>query len=117
MQQTTEQKPKRAKPKSRAARWADACGRASAAFEALAVALEKVAEATGDLRGVQEEYEEWRDNLPENLASSALGERLEEVCGLEIEGIEEAIRSVIEEQQAIIDEAEGIDLPRGFGRD
>lgn len=81
-----------AKTQSRAARWADAASRALAALE--------------DLKGLQEEYEEWKDNLPENLAGSALGEKLEAVCDLDIEGAIDTIN-----------EADGIDLPLGFGRD
>jgi hypothetical protein len=80
------------KTPSRADRWSDACTRALDGLE--------------DMRGLQEEYEEWRDSLPENLQSSAVGEKLEAVCGLDIQG---AIDTV--------GEAEGLDLPLGFGRD
>ena len=87
-----EKKAKKARQLSRADRWAEACARAQ--------------EALSDLRGLQEEYEEWKDNLPESLQSSPVGEKLEEVCNLDIES---AVSTV--------DEAEGIDLPMGFGRD
>jgi len=85
-------KAKKAKRRSRADRWADACSRAS--------------DALSDLRRLQEEYEEWKDNLPESLQSSPVGEKLEEVCGLDIEGALD-----------MVSDAEGIDLPLGFGRD
>jgi hypothetical protein len=87
-----EPKPKKPKAPSRASRWAAACGQAE--------------EALSNLKDLQEGYEEWKDSLPENLQSSAVGEKLEEVCGLDI-------NSAIE----LIGECEGIDLPLGFGRD
>ena len=55
---------------------------------------------------MQKEYEEWKDNLPENLQQSPVGEKLEAVCDLDIEGAIE-----------MVSEAEGLDLPLGFGRD
>jgi hypothetical protein len=80
------------KQKSRADRWNEAVAAAQTALE--------------DLKAVQEEYQEWRDNLPENLESSPVAEKLDAVCELDIEG---AIST--------IDDAGSIDLPRGFGRD
>jgi hypothetical protein len=80
------------KAPSRAARWADAASRAVAALE--------------ELKGMQEEFESWKDNLPENLSGSALGEKLEAVCGIDLDGAVDAAN-----------EAEGADLPLGFGRD
>jgi hypothetical protein len=77
---------------SRSKRWAKA---AAAARDA----LEKLEE-------IRQEYEEWRDNLPENLQNSALGEKLNTVADLDIQS---AIDTV--------DEAENSDLPMGFGRD
>jgi hypothetical protein len=50
------------------------------------------------LRELQEEYQEWRDNLPETLQSTALADNLDEVCSLDLEQLD-------------------LDLPRGFGRD
>lgn len=92
---------KRKKRMSRADRWYDACGRAAAARDSLV-------EAADELRAIQEEYEEWNDNLPENLRSSALGDKLEEVVNnldIDTDGLD------------WIDEAEGKELPMGFGRD
>lgn len=106
-----------ARPKSRAARWSDACGAAKTAIEAMREALSKVTDACADLRSVQEEYEEWKDNLPENLQQSALGEKLEEVCGIDIENLAGELEAALDEAEGKIDEAEGADLPQGFGRD
>jgi hypothetical protein len=58
------------------------------------------------LREVQEEYQEWLDNLPEGLDQSPVAEKLEAVTELEIEDAE-----------GMLEEASGIDLPLGFGRD
>jgi hypothetical protein len=78
--------------KSRIARWADAALAAVTALE--------------DLRSIQEEYEEWKDNLPENLEQSALGEKLEAVCDLDLD-------DALSTAQGALD----ADLPLGFGRD
>jgi hypothetical protein len=80
------------KSTSRAARWADACANAVAALEALVE--------------LQEEYAEWYDNMPEGLQGGATGEKLYEITNLDLN---EALSSV--------QEAEGTDLPLGFGRD
>src|SRR5262249_44529588 len=59
---------------------------------------ERWAEAVETLRELQEAYQEWLDHLPESLQGSALAEKLEDICALDIEALD-------------------IDLPRGFGRD
>lgn len=83
---------KPARPKSRPARWAEAASAAVAALETLSE--------------IQAEYQEWRDNLPENLQDSALGEKLQAVCDLDLDSALDAAN-----------EADGADLPLGFGRD
>jgi hypothetical protein len=105
------------KPKGKAARWSDACIRCRIALERTEGTLADLEEVLGELREIQGEYEEWKDNLPENLHASALGEKLEEVCNLEIDGIFEEIDGSIQSAVSKIDEAEGVDLPQGFGRD
>lgn len=92
VRQEPEKKPKRVKPPSRPERWADAVARASQALD--------------DLIELQGEYQEWLDNLPENLQSSAVGEKLNEIVNLDIEGA-----------KSTIDDAENAELPRGFGKD
>ncbi len=71
-----------------------------------AAAVSDAQDALSRLREVQEEYQEWLDNLPEGLDQSPVAEKLEAVTELEIEDAE-----------ATIEEAAGIDLPLGFGRD
>jgi hypothetical protein len=56
------------------------------------------AEAIATLQALQAEYQEWLDNLPESLQDTALAEKLQEVCELDLEALD-------------------LDLPRGFGRD
>ena len=78
--------------KSRPQQWAEAAAKALEGLEAL---IE-----------LQQDYETWRDSLPENLQESAVGEKLEAICGLDLEGALETAQ-----------EADGADLPLGFGRD
>lgn len=87
---------------SRTARWNAAVILAKAAQQALSDSL-------GDLADIQSEFEEWRDNLPENLQGSMLGEKLDAVCDLDLD--------VLGEVESLLDECEQLDLPRGFGRD
>jgi hypothetical protein len=57
------------------------------------------AAATATLVRLQEEYLDWLDNLPPNLESSALADKLQTIVELDLE------------------ELQAVDLPRGFGRD
>lgn len=107
----------RKRPPPRTQRWGDAITKASASLDKIKVALDDLDNALGDLRSVQEEYEEWRDNLPENLVNSSLGEKLEVVCDLGIEDLAQTVRDAVEESEGVVEEARGIDLPVGFGRD
>lgn len=96
-------------------------------------------EATGKLEGamselndLRSEYEDWQGNLPESLQSSALGDKLQTVCDfnfeheipsdLEFNELDEPTwESMIEidlsDIESAIDDAEGADLPLGFGKD
>lgn len=77
---------------SRTVQWGQAAADAVAALEAL--------------QDVQAEYQDWFDGMPENLQGSTTGEKLEAVCEIDIETALETAN-----------EAEGADLPYGFGRD
>ena len=71
---------------------------------------EAISEVQGGLdmlNELKDEYTEWKDNLPENLEQSPVGEKLEEVC--EHQGYDDI--------ETAISELEELDLPRGFGRD
>lgn len=87
-----EVKGKKKRKLSRADRWATA---ASKAQEGLAELVE-----------LQEDYQSWYDNLPDGLRYSGTGEKLAAICGLDLEGA-----------ASTVEEAEGADLPMGFGRD
>jgi hypothetical protein len=93
------------KPKSRAQRWQEAVSASRDAYNALYSALV-------DLQSVQSEYTEWRDNLPENLQGSSLGEKLEEVAEMDLDP-----GTVLSEVDDALTLAEVTDLPLGFGRD
>lgn len=80
------------KSTSRPARWQDAVARAEAALE--------------ELEALRQEYEDWKDNLPEGLDQSALADKLEAVVEIDFDYAIE-----------IVGEAEAADLPLGFGRD
>lgn len=105
------------RPPSRPKRWAEASGRALACLDHLLPHLDDLESAISELDEVRQEYAEWRDNLPENLANSPLGEKLNEVADLELDDLATAVRDAIEEAQGKLEEADGIDLPRGFGKD
>jgi hypothetical protein len=74
-----------------------------------AAAIEAVRASAGDLMELKEEYEAWRDNLPDNQRDGILAEKLDETIAA-VEAFEEAL-------EAAIAELENADLPRGFGRD
>jgi hypothetical protein len=61
---------------------------------------------------LKEEYEDWLGNLPENLEQSPTAEKLEAT----IEAAE-TIMDAASELVAALEEAEGVELPLGFGRD
>lgn len=84
--------PKKVKPESRAARWSRLAAEASSALEELV-----------DIKG---EFEGWKDGLPENLANSSLGEKLSAICDIDLDSALSAAQ-----------EAEGAEVPLGFGRD
>ena len=83
--------------------WAAACSRALAGLEEARAGIE-------DLKSIQEGYEELKDSLTEGLTQTPFGQKLETICDLDLKiDLEDAINSV--------SEAEGAELPLGFGRD
>ena len=101
--------------KSRPQRWAKACVDARAAIDDVQAALATLQSAIEDIGSIKDEYEDWQANLPEGLDQSPTADLLEAVVGLDLDI--EVNEMAISEVETIIDEAEGIDLPRGFGRD
>jgi hypothetical protein len=55
--------------------------------------------AVETLQELQAEYQQWLENLPDSLRESPVGQKLEEVCNLDLESLAD------------------VDLPRGWGRD
>ena len=91
------------KIKSRPKRWEAAAAAAQVAFEEMRESLEEI-------KSLQEEYEEWKDGLPENLWDSPVAQKLEDVCEIDVDyplqDMEETLNNLLD-----------ADLPRGFGRD
>lgn len=75
------------------------------------LAKEMLDDAIAVLVELRDEFEMWRDNMPENLHGSPTYEKLDEICDLEID------RDAIMDHLDFLDTAEGLDLPVGFGRD
>jgi hypothetical protein len=101
--------------KSRPARWA-------AAIEELKSVLNRIdtqdLEAAADnLVAVQEEYEQWQADMPDNLVDSPTATLLEGVVDLDLQYLAGQILDAINAAESTIEDAEGIDLPLGFGRD
>lgn len=92
-----------ARPLSRTKRWAQGLEEAREGYEKLKAGLETLSE-------LRSEYEEWQGNLPENLQSGALAEKLDAIVELEFD-------SLTDEVETMLDNAEGCELPLGFGRD
>ena len=114
-----------AKQQSRATRFTDACSEATSALDTLDEKIEELkaeyanlTAAFENIKEVQEEYIEWKDNLPEGLAESAMGEKLEAIENLDLD-IDDEFESIdaLDELRSKIDEAEQSDFPLGFGRD
>ena len=70
-------------------------------------ALGKLSEAFSVFNDLKEEYQDWRDNLPENLENSVVAEKLDEVLNC----------SAFDDIENAQGELEGLELPKGFGRD
>ena|SRR5215472_2411471 len=105
----------KARRQSRAQRWAEALGEAREALSALDAAYGNLEESFSALQELHSEYEEWKDNMPENLANSPTAEKLEAVCELDFE--KEVRDTSYSDLESLLDEAEAVELPVGFGRD
>ena len=67
----------------------------------------KLSEVICEFNDLKGEYQEWRDNLPENLENSPTAEKLDELLNL----------SAFDDLENAEGELEGVELPKGFGRD
>lgn len=110
-------KTKKKKPASRSTRWGEAIGDVQKVLSQISTHLDDLEEACAALRAVQEEYEQWKDSLPENLQSSGTGEKLKAIYDLEIEDAANNVRTAVDEFVSFLEDADGMELPQGFGRD
>jgi hypothetical protein len=77
---------------TRPERWSDAASKAVAALS--------------DLCEVQQEYQDWYDALNDSAQSSPMGEKLDAIINLDLNGAKDTA-----------EEAESAELPMGFGKD
>ena len=81
------------KTPSRGERFTDAAQALLDAIDDLGSAWEQnigaLEDALEELRGIQEEYEEWLGDLPEKRQSSTLGEKLQAIVDISLDDIEE----------------------------
>jgi ribosome maturation protein Sdo1 len=100
-----------ARGKSRPVRWAEAVAEVKKHLDVIEDAKAQAIEAMQELESLRSEYEEMRDNVPENLQGSPYYEKLDAVASLDFSSED------VEEMVSVIEEAEGAELPLGFGRD
>ena len=112
--------------KSRPARWAEACAQAREALDRAEAARVDLDAAKGEvesafeaLRDLQSEYEDWQSGLAEVSQGTAMADKLDMVVALDLEpdldGLD--VNIDLSEIESALDEAEGADLPLGFGKD
>lgn len=75
----------------------------------LQAAVNKLREGLSEIEDLKSEYEDWQSNMPENLQQAPVGEKLTET----IDTMDTAISGIESE----VDNLDGMDLPKGFGRD
>jgi molecular chaperone DnaK (HSP70) len=103
-----------AKSQSRTARWREACEIAREELSNIETAQLNIQSAFETLQELKGEYEDWESTLIDAARGTALEEKLQAVAYLDLEPDTELDLSSIENA---LDEAEGADLPLGFGRD
>lgn len=105
------------KQESRPTRWYRAASEARKHFDTIDGLADELADALADLESIRAEYEDWFDNLPENLQDSPVAAKLAEISQLDIENLANEPLENWSDVGELIDAAENADLPRGFGRD
>jgi len=71
-----------------------------------AAAISDAQDGISRLIELQEEYQEWRDSIPENLEESPIVEKLDAMTEFDFESM-----------QSDLEDAENAEFPLGFGRD
>jgi hypothetical protein len=67
---------------------------------------QQIRDGLESLQSMKQDYEAWKDSMPDSLQSGETYRMLEEISDLDLDGIE-----------STLDEAEAVELPQGFGRD
>lgn len=108
-----------AKKASRPQQWQASVARCRGLRQQVIDKADELAEALTELYDIQQEYQEWRDNLPESMENSATAEKLDAVLELSLDnsGCGDDVLNDWDSISSAIDEAEAVDLPLGFGRD
>ena len=108
-----------AKKNTRSQRWLNSISTAQENMEEVREAAD-VLLSFEEVKAVQEEYQEWLNNMPEGLQQSPTAEKLEEIVYLDFDSISVDafdFDSVLCEVDDLLAEAEQVDFPLGFGRD
>ena len=91
---------------SRPQRWA-------AAIKAAQESSSSLENALSELQELGEEYDEWKESLPENLQDSPTASLLETLSEINHSEAAESLSSIDD----YLEICESSDLPKGFGRD
>lgn len=82
--------------------------------EQLTQAKQAIVDALEDLKAMAEEFGETFDNMTEGLQQTPFGQKCEAMQQMDLEGdVDEDLDTLLGK----IDEAEGAEIPLGFGRD
>jgi hypothetical protein len=96
----------------------DAVNAAREAFSALEDAVSEVNDRMNDLESTRaDEYESWRDNLPESLQESPVGQKLNDLLDIDLDYSIEVEEPSFDDIESAAQEILDADLPQGFGRD
>jgi chromosome segregation ATPase len=103
---------------SRPKRWTKAISKTQSIIEDVRSTLNNFSEYSSELEDLKSEYENWKYNLPENLQSSTLAEKLDKIYDLnDITSDIDEISNALDNLESSIGDYEATDLPLGFGRD
>lgn len=110
------------KQPTKAQRWQEAIDAARTAAskaenvqEQLREAKQEVVDALDALRDMAQEFGEPYDNMSEGLQQTPFGQKCEAMQNLDLDGAD--VDDELDELVSKIDEAEGAEIPLGFGRD
>jgi hypothetical protein len=107
-------RPRKVNTNSRSYRWSAAIGQARAAIDAMEAAKSDFESAWGEIAEIRQEFQDWYDNLGDSLQQGPTGQKLDELLNTVDE---DAPEIDIDAATEAVDNAEGVDLPLGWGRD